>query len=187
MRCSRFMPVLVCVSLGPLIAPYAAAQTIGLYSDVDCQSTTLSVPFPGLPVDLYVMYSNPEGSSYLDEAEFKIYGLPNEWEYEVIPGALVVEFTGDPVRGPAARVRLSACMNPGCIELARIRVTPTRVIGTRQVLISGEDNDDVTNCPWTLQCGARYVTCLTDTRSQLNPGTTAVSFVSWGTIKVLFK
>lgn len=186
MHDSHLMSLLVCGCLVSVMAPYAGAQTIGLYSDVDCQSTTLTVPFPGEPVDLYVMYSNSEGLPNLGSAEFRIYGLPSEWKYEVFPG-VHVELTGNPVTGRAGRVRLSACMNLGCIELARIRVTPTQAIGARQILISGADHDDVRDCPWTLMCGAQYVTCLIDTWAELNPGTTALSFRSWGTIKALFK
>lgn len=167
------------------VAPATRAQTLGLYSDLGCTSSALTVE-TGATAAFFVAYSGPEG---LVSAEFRIDGLPAGWPViAVTPNPAATVVIGDPLGSgtivgfPEARPEIA------CLNLFTIQVQAATAVADRVLTVTPH------RTPWNPQCPSvggscsgpcTWQTCAVGGQLVINPSV-PVSPGTWSQLKGLY-
>ncbi len=139
-----------------LLAPRVAiAQLIGVYADSAGNSCNLAVPFPGPPVDVYVLFTPGGGVDGTQSASLVVDGLPSGWTVEEFPNPLALNSTGSIFQ--YAQIFFESCQAGGPIVLWRVRLTPTSAVSDGELQVRGIQPHSEPPCPGISSCpDSRY-------------------------------
>jgi hypothetical protein len=160
------------VALLILVLPGAASsQMVGIYSDSLASSCNLTIPFPGPPVDIFVVFTPGPMADSMGGGSFLIEGLPDGWS-----GEGFVNPDGDcspwcsPFEWPGAQITFPACQS-GAVVLYRLRLTPNSAVTDHELHVVAGANPGGLFCPRTFGCEDQAGTSLPHARALINSST----------------
>lgn len=167
------------------------AASIGLFSDPACGDCNLSVP-PGQMATFYVA-ALPLGfePSRPDGAEFRVAGLPSEWQATVQPNPQASIVIGDPL-GAGTNIAFSTGQPGSCVTLFTVQVLATTAASeiTLQVLPHSTPSNPNFVCPVMVMDWIAYTRVCVDGGSMFVNSTRVCSVslqpATWTALKRLY-
>jgi len=187
--------VIVFVAVASLWAKGAPAMSIGVFADSLGTDCSLSIPFPGEPVTLFVVASLQgfEDDGVVNES-FRISGVPANWTRDVIvaPGAYLV---GD-VFGAGGCLLYANCIVNTPLVLMKLRISPTSSVQQGTTVSVTAISEEAECFLWSCGPCARFggcsqpahCYCASEIASRINGAcSVAVTSDTWSVMKVLFR
>jgi len=140
------MRTIACILVSSSVASSAWGASIGLFSDPACASSALTAAY-GSVVTLAVSYSGRAGLTY---AEFRIGGLPADWELlNVAANPAAATVLGDPFGAGVQIGFASGQPESSCLDLLAIQVRASSAVSDRVLSILPHENprNPEYNCP----------------------------------------
>jgi hypothetical protein len=172
----------------------ARAGSIGLFATPDASSCALQIP-PGMSGTFYVCAQSPspnETCGGIYGAQFRIEGLPPDWQARATPVAGAGLSLGNPLEAGAA-ISLIAAWDGAPVLLYTVEVHPPSpgASSVLRVVAHSSPSDPNVVCPlvsgW---CFDQFWFCVTGGTLYINsdtPCTVDVARSTWGNIKFLFR
>ena len=139
------------VVLGVVCPQSTDAQLVGIYADSAGTNCNLSVPFPGAPVDVYVVFTPGVMAGGLGGASFWIDHIPDGWTEEAFPHPDASWTWGSPFGWEGAQITFSSCQH-GTVVLYRVRLTPSSAVMNHALELREGPNPAGVLCPRTFAC-----------------------------------
>ena len=108
------------------------------------------MPFPGPPVDMYVVFTPGGGVEGTRSAELVVDGLPSGWMVEEFPNPLALDSEGSVFQ--YARISFESCQADGPLVLWQVRLTPTSTVSDGQLRVRGIQPHSEPQCPGISSC-----------------------------------
>jgi hypothetical protein len=150
-----------------LTIPWAAqSQIVGIFADSLASSCNLTIPYPGPPVDVYVVFVPGPLADSISGASFRITGLPEGWSADVLPNPNANQVDGSPLE--ATWIHFPSCQ--ANIVLYRLRIQPSSAVVEHELSLLGYPSQ-WSICPW-VSCDGRFSTALVEAHAVINGATT---------------
>ena len=177
MPCTHRAHRYACVAVLVVGLPSTAfSQLIGVYSDSLASSCNLTIPFPGPPVDVYVVFTPGPMADSMAGGSFYIQGLPEGWSAQAFANP-----NGDclPWCEPfeAQQITFSTCQT-GSVGLFRLRLTPSSAVTNHELQVVAGHTPPELSCPYAFGCAGQPGTTLSHAIALINSPSTCIPSLS---------
>lgn len=183
-----YLLIILAVGLGP---EFSWATSIGVYSDANCECSSLELSVGGTTTVYInaVVDQEPIGNAGIYATNFAVTGLPAGWNAVSIVNPEAMQASGDPFGSIGAYVRL-LWFGQGCVTLYTVTLSATTEETDVTLQVGPYQGPAPDICPLVsfLRDDLR-TECATGTGLDLNAGrrcTTAVNRTSWALVKRLY-
>jgi hypothetical protein len=199
----RVFTFIVALYVSLLSSMPATAQWIGVFGDSVGASCNITIPYPGPPVDVFVLFTPGGEVDEIDAAWFKVEGLPVDWPVEEFPNDAAESVTGEVFSVTGGQIGFPDCQSTPTL-LYRARVTPTSTAESITLTIrSNLFRPTGFECPGVGSCSPPSPPCVPEAYAIVNgngqcvpcdpalcPVTDVPEFTvrrPWGVVKVLYR
>lgn len=149
----------------------ARSQVVGIYADSLASSCNLTVPYPGPPVDAYIVFVPGPLADSIGGATFHVTGLPEGWTADVFPNPDADQLIGSPWDG--AGIEFPSCRSN--VVLYRLRIHPTSAVVGYELLLGRGLSPHLLVCPQAFGCDGHPGTPLPEAHAIINGTTTCIA------------